>query len=154
MHCFKYGSRVIENERQVRLEQNVRNIGNLLHTIVWLFVTFFLFVLINCLLTNLVQHMHLTFIKLLNVLHESDKLLLNNGILSTFYFAYQHSFALFLTVVALSCVYQFGLTLRTLANGKSESDDKQVSFDKDSNEFSTETTDNTVSYRYKVCFLS
>ena len=154
MRSFKYGSRVIENERQVRLEQNVRNIGNLLHTIVWLFVTFFFFVLINFLLSSLVQNMHLSFIKLMNVLVESNKLLLSDGILSTVYFAYQHSFALFLTVVAIGCAYKFGLALTTLVNGECERDKEKAVFDEDNRDFNTETTDNTVSYRYKVCFLS
>ena len=154
MHCFKYGSRVIENERQVRLEQNVRNIGSLLRSIVMLFVTFFLFVLINCLLSNLIQNTHLSFIKLMSVMQESDKVLLNDGVLSTLYIAYQHSFALFLTVVTINCAYQFGLELKTLVNGKSCCDKEKAMFDKDSREFNTETTDDTVSYRYKVCFLS
>ena len=153
MHCFKYGSRVIENERQVRLEQNVRNIGSLLRSIVMLFVTFFLFVLINCLLSNLIQNTHLSFIKLMNVLQESNKVLLNDGVL-TVYIAYQHSFALFLTVVTINCVYQFGLELKTLVYGKSSCDKEKAVFDKDGREFNTETTDGTVSYRYKVCFLS
>lgn len=154
MHCFKYGSRVIENERQVRLEQNVRNIGSLLRAVVWLFVTFFLFVLINCLLSNLVQNTHLTFIKLMNAIQESGKLLLSDGVLSTVYIAYQHSFALFLTVVTFTCVYQFSLALKTLASCNCSCDKENATYSKDSREISTQTADVTISYRYKVCFLS
>ncbi|MCH5156690.1 MAG: hypothetical protein J1G02_02295 [Clostridiales bacterium] len=154
MRCFKYGSRVIENERQVRLEQNVRNIGSLLHAVAMFFVTFFLFVLINFLLSNLIQNTQLTFIKLMNVLQNGGKELLTDSVLSTIYFAYQNSFALFLTVVTFTCVYQFGLTLKTLVYVASESDKQKSTYSKEGREFNTKTADVTVSYRYKVCFLS
>ena len=152
MHCFTYGSRVIENEQQVRLHRNVRRIGNLLQAVVRVFVTFLLFALLNFLLSNLVQNAHLTFIKLFNIVQESAEVLFSQSV-TALSIAYQHSFCLILAV-AFSCVYQFGIVFKALGNGKNDSDKEKETYSKDSCEYNTETGDSTVSYRQKVCFLS
>lgn len=153
MRCFTYGSRVIENEQQVRLQKNVKKIGNLLHAVVNLLVTVFLFVLINFLLSNLVQNAHLTFVRMLNLVTESAELVFGHSAMSVVYFAYQHSFCLLL-MVAFTCVYQFGLVLTSLVNRAKDCEKQKATYSKDSQQFGTETVKGIISYRHKVCFLS
>ena len=153
MPSFVYGSRVIENERQVKLQRNVRKIGNLLHAVVSFFVTFFLFVLINFLLRNLVQNVNLTFDKMLHVVQQNAELLLSHGALSVISFIYQHSLCLMLAV-AFTCVYQLGLMLMSLVNKDSDSDKQKETYAKDNQQLSAQVTFSAISYKYKVCFLS
>ena len=154
MRNFTYGSRVIENEQQVRLQTNVRKIGNLLRAVVNFCLTFFLFVIINFLLRNLVQHTNFTFVTVLRFVQESAEMLLSNSALSVITFVYEHFFCLMLAV-AFTCVYQFGFVLngntgRSVANFANE----HKSFGRNSRENSTQIDCSTVSYRHKVCFLS
>ena len=155
MPSFKYGSRVIENEQQVRLERHVRRIGNWLQAIVNLFVTFFLFVLVNVLLGNLVQHVNLTFVKTLHLVQQSAEVLFSHNEFSiATTFVYQHSLALMLTI-AFFCVSMLGLMLiNALVKGTGNFASKQLSYDKYTKEFNVQTRETTVSYRDKVCFLS
>lgn len=154
MPSFRYGSRVIENEQQVRLERHVRRIGNVLHAIVRLFVTFFLFVLINFLLSNLVQHVNLTFVKMMRLVQEVAEVLFSQSAAAATTFMYQHSFSL-MFVVASFCAFLMGLVLIKLLNkGTDSSEGEHGSFNEDSHVFNTERGIATVSYRHKVCFLS
>ena len=154
MPSFKYGSRVIENEQQIRLERHVRRIGNLLHAVVRFFVTFFLFVLINFLLSNFVQHTNLTFVKMFQLVHQNAEVLFEQSMLSAVTsFTYQHSFCIILAV-AFSCVYQFVPMLSAIGNSCGNSEKETESFRKDSQESDTEKGNSTVWYRHKVCFLS
>lgn len=153
MPSFTYGTRVIENERQVRLKRNVRRIGDLLHAVVNFCFTFFLFVFINVLLSSIVQNTQLTFIKLLNLVQQNAEVLLSNSLLSIVSFTYQHSVCLLLAV-AFTCVYHIGLVIKTMCSGESDIDKEQEKHDKDEQQFHTEQVFSAVSYRYKVCFLS
>ena len=153
MPSFTYGTRVIENERQVRLKKNVRRIGDLLHAVVSLCFTFFLFVFINFLLSSIVQNTQLTFIKLLNLVQQNAEVLLSNSLLSVISFTYQHSVCLLLAV-AFTCVYQIGVMLKTMCSGEGDTEKEQEKHNKDQQQFQTEQVFSAVSYRYKVCFLS
>ena len=154
MPSFKYGSRVIENEQQVRLERHVRRIGNVLHAVVRLFVTFFLFILINFLLSSLVQHANLTFMKMLHLVQESAEVLFSQGAAAITTFMYQHSFSL-MFVVAFFCASVLELVLiKLLGNGTDSSEREHNSYNRDNCEFNTETGRAAISYRHKVCFLS
>ena len=153
MHCFLYDSRVIENEQQVRLERNVRRIGNLLHAVVNFFVTFFLFILINFLLSNLVRHTNLTFVSMLRFVQESAEVMVSQSALSAVCIAYQHSLCIVLAF-AFTCVYYIGLLLNSLCNGEVSTEKEHSTHSKDSGEFSANTGVSAVSYRDKVCFLS
>lgn len=153
MPSFRYGSRVIENEQQVSLERHVKKIGNLLHAVVSSFATFLLFVLINILLSNFVQHTQLTFVKMFHIVQESAEILLSQSALSVISFTYQHSFCLMLAL-AFTCVYSFGLMLKSLVSAESKAKKEKETYSKDCREFDTQTLDSTVSYRHKVCFLS
>lgn len=154
MTCFTYGSRIIENERQVKLNKHVSTLGNLLHATVTFFVTFFLFILLNCLLSNLVQHAHLTFVKMLHLVTESAETLLSQGAMSAVYFSHNQTLYVLVLALAFSCVYQFGVVFKALYNGDSDVDQQQESLAKTSYELHTEEVAGAVSYRYKVCFLS
>ena len=153
MPSFVYGSRVIENERQVKFQRNVRKIGNLLHAVVSFFVTFFLFILINFLLRNLVQNANLTFDKMLNFVQQNAEFLLSHSALSVVSFIYQHSLC-FMLAVAFTCVYKLGVMLTSLVGTGSNFDKQKQSYNKDSQQFNTQTAFSTISYRHKVCFLS
>ncbi|MCH5152665.1 MAG: hypothetical protein J1F68_01720 [Clostridiales bacterium] len=155
MHSFNYGSRIIENEQQVRLECNVRRIGNLLHAVVRLFVTFFLFVLINILLSSLVQHVNLTFVKLLHLVQQSAEILFSQSALSAVTgFLYHQSFSLMLAVTFFcACLLELvilNLLCRTTQNVELEKE-KHTHIRR---VFNTEAGEVAVSYRQKVCFLS
>ena len=153
MHCFMYDSRVIENEQQVRLHTHVRKIGNLLHAVVSFFVTCFLFILINFLLSNLIQHTHMSMISTMRFVHSSAELLLSDSALSAISFAYQHSFGIMLAL-AFSCVYGCALVLKSLCTSENNAEKEKETYSKDSGEFHTEVGCSTISYRHKVCFLS
>ena len=155
MPSFRYGSRVIENEQQVRLERHVKRIGNVLHAIVRLFVTFFLFILINFLLSSLVQHVNLTFVKMMHLVQQSAEMLFSQSAMSAATtFVYQHSFSL-MFVVAFFCASLLELLLiKLLGNGTDSSEREHNSYNKDSRVFNTETGRVAISYRHKVCFLS
>ena len=153
MNSFTYGSRVIENEQQVRLHRNVRKIGNLLRAVVNFCATFFLFVLINFLLRNLEQHTSFTFFTVMRFVQESVEVLLSNSALSIITFLYQHSFCLMLAL-AFTCVYQFGFVLSTLVSSGTNCEKDDYAHVKSSQECNTQVGCSTISYRYKVCFLS
>ena len=155
MPSFKYGSRVIENEQQVRLERNVRRIGNVLHAIVRLFVTLFLFVLINFLLSSLVQHINLTFEKMLHLVQQSAEVLFSHSAMSAITtFIYQHSFCLMFAVAFFCASLLESLLIKLLGQGNDSSEREHTTYNKESCEFNTETGVTAVSYRHKVCFLS
>ena len=153
MRCFTYGSRVIENERQVKLQRHVRKLGNLLHAIVTFVVTFLLFALINVLLSSIVQNAHLTFVKILKLVQEGVEVVLSHSAFSLFSFVYQHSVGLLLAF-AFGCLYQFGIVLKALGNGENEAEKEKETYGKRSCQFDTQVGCNAVSYRHKVCFLS
>ena len=153
MHSFTYGSRVIENEQQVRLERNVRKIGNLLHAVVRFFVTFFLFILINILLSNILQHAHLTLVYTLRLLNNITEVLLNESALSVIYFAYNHSVYILLAFT-FTCIYLCSLVLRALVKCDNKSEKGIETYCKENQKFSKKISDSTISYRHKVCFLS
>ena len=155
MHSFNYGSRVIENEQQVRLERNVRRIGNLLQWVVRFFVTFFLFLVINFLLSSLVQHVNLTFVKMLHLVQESAELLFSHSAMSAATtFIYQHSFCLMFAVASFCAYLLDSVLFKLLGESKDNSEREKTSYSKNNQEFCAQTGETTVSYRQKVCFLS
>lgn len=153
MPSFKYGTRVIENEQQVRLEKNVKRIGNWLQAIVRVFVTFLLFVLINALLSNLVQHTQLTFVKMMGLVQESAEMLLSHSAMSALYLSYQHTLS-WILAIAFICVYEIAVVVSALNSGENEPKQANTTFNNDCRSFDTENVDSVVSYRHKVCFLS
>lgn len=155
MPSFRYGSRVIENEQQVRLNSNVRKIGNWLHSIVRLFVTLFLFVLINFLLSSLVQHANLTFAKLLHLVQQSAEILFSQSALSAVSsFVYHQSLSIMLAV-AFFCACLFELVIiKLLCKAVINTEMEKETHSHFSKEFDTEKGETIVSYKQKVCFLS
>lgn len=153
MHSFTYGSRVIENERQVKLQKHVRKIGNLLHAVATFVVTFLLFAFINVLLSSLVQNAHLTFIKILNLVQQGAEVFISHSALSVFSIAYQHSVYMLLAF-AFVCLYQVCIVLSALGNVEGDKEKENESYSKDSCQSDTQVGCNAISYRYKVCFLS
>ena len=153
MHSFTYGSRVIENEQQVRLHTHVRRIGNLLRAVVNFCLTFFLFVIINLVLRNLVGHTNFTFLSVMRFVQENAEVLVGNSALSVITFLYQHSFCLMLAL-AFSCVYPFDFVLSSIVNSASSCEqDKQTQLNY-SQEHNLKVGYSAISYKHKVCFLS
>lgn len=153
MRSFTYGSRVIENEQQVRLHMNVKKIGNLLHTVVSFSATFFLFVFINVLLSNLVQHTNFTFFTAMRLVQESVEVLFSTNALSFITFFYEHAFCIMLAL-AFTCVYQFAFVLKSLVDSESNSDKEKETYSNCTHDRYVQLNDSTISYRHKVCFLS
>ena len=156
MHTFVYGSRVIENEQQIRLERKVQKFGNFVGTVVKFCVAFFLFVSLNALLSNLAQHTNLfslnTYINTYRFIQEATRVLFVDNAFTTTSFIYQ--FAISLITAAFVSVAGYGLVLRTLGScnehGKEEQDDHK----KSEQHPQTVNSFGTVSYKLKVCFLS
>ena len=155
MFCFTYGSRVVENERKVKLQKYARWVGNLLHAIVTVFVTLFLFILFNFLLPILARNVDLTFVKMLYLVRDGAEVMLGHSVLSAFSVASQQSFC-WILAVAFTCAYQFGAVciIAALGNFESETEKERESYRDDSEEAQAELVCSTVSYKYKVCFLS
>ena len=153
MFYFEYGSRVIENERKVKLQKYARKVCNLLHAIVSFFVTLFLFVLFNLLLPTLVQHVNLTFVKMLALIQESAELLVAQSALPAISIAYEHSFC-WVLAIAFACVYHVGLVFMALGSNEGETEKEKETYGKDSEELHAKVICSTISYKHKVCFLS
>ena len=152
MYSFTYGSRVIENEQRTRLQRNVRRIGNLLYAVVNFCLTFFLFVAINLLLRNIVEHTQLTFVKLLDTLPEYGQLLFSNSV-SVVSFINHHSLCIVLAF-AFTCVYHFEFVLRAFAGGNCVCALQHSTVRQERQQSYKQTEYRAISYRYKVCFLS
>lgn len=152
MHTFVYGSRVIENEQQIRLERRVKTFGNFVGTVVKFFVAFLFFVVLNTLLSNLAQHADGLFtVNTYRFLQESVRVFFVDNAFTTTSFMCQ--FAISLLTATFVCAAEFGLVLRTLGAGdkpeKEHSDHKAC-------EYQPRTVNgySIVSYKQKVCFLS
>ena len=152
MDSFLYGSRVFESERQVRTERNSLKIGNALHAVVNFLVTFLVFVLINLLLNSLVQHTHLTVVKVLHFVQSNVELLLAEWDLTDIYLAFQQSFCMILAI-AFTCVYGFHLAQKRYGAVGCCCEEHET-YSKDITPLHTDTVYRSISYRHKVCFLS
>ena len=153
MHTFVYGSRVIENEQQIRLESNVKKFGNFVQTVVKFFVVFILFTLINAMLSNLAQHTNLFSLSSWRLVEEAVRLLIVDNAFTTSSMFYQD----FLAVVAsltFVCVHEYGLVVRTLSGACEHNDGEQSDSSKHFEQVQVVNTCAVVSYRHKVCFLS
>ena len=153
MHTFVYGSRVIENEQQIRLERKVRKLGSWVHTLVKFLAAFFFFVVLNTLLSNLVQHTNDLFtINTYRIIQESMRVLFVDNAFTTSSFVCQFAIGV-VSAFAAYCVVEYGVVLRALGVGSEKKENEEDEHDYErvsivSNLF------NTVSYKQKVCFLS
>lgn len=155
MHTFVYGSRVIENEQQIRLERHAQRIGSWVGTVVKFLAAFFSFVALNALLGNIVQHTNLfsvnTYVNLLRFLEEATRVLFVDNAFTTSSFMCQFAIGV-VSAFAVYCVAEYGFTLRTLGVGSEKQEDEE---DHDTyRQSQTVVGFNTVAYKQKVCFLS
>ena len=153
MHTFVYGSRVIENEQQIRLERKVRKLGSWVHTLVKFLAAFFFFVVLNTLLSNLVQHTNDLFtLNTYRLIQEGMRILFVDNAFTTSSFVCQFAIGV-VSAFAAYGVMEYGFTLRALGVGGEREEDEE-----DDHEYVREVivtnSFNTVSYKQKVCFLS
>ena len=156
MHTFVYGSRLIENEQQIRLEHHAKRVGSWVHTVVKFLVAFFSFVGLNALLSNIVQHTNLfsvhTYLDFLRFVEEATRVLFVDNAFTTSSFMYQFAIGL-ISGLVVSCVAEYEFVLRALGVGDEREENEENKHD-DSRQAQSPVVFNTVSYRQKVCFLS
>ena len=153
MSYFVYGSRLIENERQVRLKKYARKIGNLLRAVAAFFATIFLF-LFMLVLPNLVQHVDPTLLKLLAFIFESLEHVIAHGVLPVVSTVIgHHSFCCVLAIV-VTCVFNFATVAMAQGSCELEQKQEQEAYHFHRDELHRVAVCNTVSYKFKVCFLS
>lgn len=152
MHSFHYGTRVIENERTVSLESKMISVGNKFCNVVRLLVLFVVFCVVNALLSNLIQHISGFSFNTFKLLEEGFVLFLNDGFVSTFAFVYQNSFG---TIFATCCcMVILSLSLFFLGYARLRFFETEKHIVRSNSGSSSEAIFGTVSYKYKVAFLS
>ena len=153
MHTFVYGSRVIENEQQIRLERHAKRVGSWVHTAVKFFAAFFFFVVLNTLLSNLAQHTNNLFtLNTWRIIEEGTRVLFVDNAFTTSSFMCQFAIGV-VSAFAAYCVAEYGFVLRALGVGSEKKEDGEDGRD-DWRKVQTVDGFNTVSYKQKVCFLS
>ena len=157
MHSFVYGSRVIENEQQITLERRAKKIGNWIYYVVKALLALFLFVGLNALLSNLVQHTNLfspnTYITTVRFIQEATRVLFVDNAFSTSSIVYQD----FLSIVAALTVIgvvEYDLVVRAFGTADEHKEEEHENHNKSESKPQTVSSYGIVSYRQKVCFLS
>ena len=157
MHTFVYGSRVIENEQQILLERKVRKIGSWVHTVVKFFVAFFLFVVLNALLSNLAHHTNLfsvnTYLNTFRFIQEATRVLFVDNAFSTTSIVYQDLMGI-VAALTVACVAEYGLVVRALGGATEHAEEEREDQNKREEHPQTVNGYSIISYRQKVCFLS
>ena len=153
MHTFVYGSRVIENEQQIRLERHAKRVGSWVHTAVKFLAAFFFFVVLNTLITNLAQHTNnLCTLNTWRIIEEGTRVLFVDNAFTTSSFVCQFAIGV-VSAFAAYCVVEYELFLRALGVG-ADGEEKERDDTDCTSQAQTSTLFNTVSYKQKVCFLS
>ena len=157
MHSFVYGSRVIENEQQITLERRAKRIGNWIYYVVKALLALFLFVGLNALLSNLVQHTNLfspnTYLTTVRFIEEATRVLFVDNAFSTSSIFYQELLA-FVAALTFVGVAEYGFVVRALGNADEHSKEGHDSHDKREEKSQTVSNYGIFSYRQKVSFLS
>lgn len=151
MHNFKYGSRVIENERTVSMETHIVQAGNTIRSIVRLFGMFAALVLVNLLLKNIAERPVVSLNGMLMV-KQSAYFVVNESALSALSFVYQHMFSVVLALlggvaVCVAVVLLCGKACAIFVHTRKQGVHGSVSQ-------SAQSVFQAVSYKQKVCFLS
>lgn len=148
MHRFLYGSRVIENERTETMKSEIRKTGSTLRQVVKFFVMLVIVILVNLMLRGLARHADMS-LNMVHMVQDGFYCMANDNPLSVITFLFGHLFSsvwMWVCCAALGliaigckvlcvCSHRTGSVRRKIAHAAS----KQYS---------------TVSYRFKVCFLS
>lgn len=151
MHNFKYGSRVIENERTVSMETHIAQAGNTIRSIVRLFGMFAAVVLVNLLLKNIAERPVVSLNGMLMV-KQSAFFVVNESALSALSFVCQHMFSVVLALlggvaVCIAVVLLCGKVCAIFVHTRKQGVHGSVSQ-------SAQSVFQAVSYKQKVCFLS
>ena len=157
MHTFVYGSRVIENEQQITFERHAKRVGNWIHTVVKFLVAFFLFIVLNALLSNLAQHTNLfslnAYINAYRFIQEATRVLFIDNAFTTSSIVYQ-DFLVIVSALTVIGVAEYGLVVRAFGNAEEHREEEQDNHNKREEKLQTVQGCSVVSYRQKVCFLS
>ena len=152
MRTFVYGSRVIENDQQIRLERKVKKVGNFVGTIVKFFVAFLFFVALNIILSNLAQHPNFSTVHVYRIIQEGARVLLIDNAFSTSSIIYQDILGIVAALTFIS-VAEYGFVVH-LFGDTDESSLKQAHNGKREHKPQTVNYCGIVSYKQKVSFLS
>ena len=153
MHTFVYGSRVIENEQQIKLERRVKKLGSWVRLLVKFLAAFFFFVVLNTLLSNLAQHTNDLFtMHTYRLIQEGTRVLFVDNAFTTSSFVCQFAIGV-VSAFASYCVVEYGVVLRALGVGNEKQEDEQCDHD-ENRPAQTVVGFNAVAYKQKVCFLS
>lgn len=154
MRTFVYGSRVIENEQQIRLERRVKKLGSWIRTLAKSFAAFLFFVVLNALLNHLAQHTNDLFtVNTYRLIQESARVLLIDNAFSTSSFV-THVVLNIVSALTFVCVVRYALVVQALGNSDEHKEKEQDSHNKCEERPQTVNGYSIVSYKQKVCFLS
>lgn len=151
MQKFTYGSRVIENERTVSLQNNVEKAGSLIHKAVSFLLLFLGVVLLNVLLADIVRNPSIVTVGSSRVFVQGFAFALNCGKMELVYVLYKNVFGfvcaalcgVWACIVAATC---FVRSVCLVGEGRHvvRGEDEQMGGKRYG----------AVAYRYKVRFLS
>lgn len=152
MQYFQYGSRVVENERMLRLKSNVRTVGKAVKAIVNFFVAVLIFVALNTLLHNLAQSTGLFSLSTYRIFVESANIIAYNDALTFVSYLYQHSVCILLSFVftcaCCVCCIIFAM------GGKTKAAKGAATYTRNDFSQGAVSSNSVISYRHKVCFLA
>ena len=153
MQYFQYGSRIVENERVIRLESKVRKFGNMICGIVEFFVAVILFTTLNSLLHNLSQNVGLSSISSYRLLVESINLFANNDALAFVLHIYDHVSGIVMTLT-FTCVCVIAYMISICRCSEANSVQNSSTYACENFVQSAVDVHSVLSYRHKVCFLA
>ena len=150
-----YDSRVIENERQVKLERQARFVGNLVQTVVKMLVAFFFFVVLNMLINAIAQYTNLFSVSTWNFIEEAIRVLVVDNVITTSSVVYQNLLCIVsgLMLVGIGELAMLVLIGQQDAN-TSDSQEKKHTHGKREDKQQSTSNYGIVSYKNKVCILS
>ena len=155
MRSFVYDSRVIENERQVKLERQARFVGNLVRTVVKMLVAFFFFVVLNMLINAIAQYTNLFSLSTWNFIEEAIRVLVVDNVITTSSVVYQ-SLLCIVSGLVLAGVGELAMLVLIGQQDTNSSERQEKQHTRGKREDNQQSTSNygIVSYKNKVCILS
>ena len=154
MRTFVYGTRIVENEQQIKFVRRVRLFGNCVGMIVKFFAAFIFFIVLNAILTNFAQHTGQLFtLNAYRVIQEGLRVLIVDNAFSTSSIIYQDLFAI-VSALAAVAVTEYGLVVNLFGNYAPASAGNEKQSHKREQRVQTVNAHSIVSYKQKVCFLS
>ena len=151
MRSFVYESRVIENERQVKLERQAKQVCSALRVAAKALAAFFFFIVLNLLLNSHMQYTNMFSVNTWHFIEEAARVLFVDNASVTEALLYE-DFICFVLALSFICISEFSLVVKALDNGKDNKE--KCNYTKREDKPQTVSNCGLVAYKNKVCFLS